>query len=93
MFTLKLNLDVLTVDRDYILNAIQEENITTGIHYNAIHNHDYYKYIFGWKAKDYPNAQWISERTISLPLSSKLTDSDIDDVIKAVVKVLTYYKG
>ena len=33
---------------------------------------------------DFPEAEYISDRTVSLPLSSKLSDSDVDDVIAAV---------
>lgn len=92
LFRLHLNLDRLKENRDFILNAIQAENVTVGVHYKAIHTHPYYQRTFGWKAKDFPSAQWMSDRTISLPLSSGLTDKDVDDVIKAIVKVLTYYE-
>jgi len=92
LFRLHLDLDRLKKNRDFILNAIQAENVTVGVHYKAIHTHPYYQRTFGWKAKDFPSAQWMSDRTISLPLSSGLTDKDVDDVIKAVVKVLTHYK-
>ncbi len=38
-----------------------------------------------------PNAAWISDRTISIPLSPKLTDSDVDDVIDSVRRVLGHF--
>jgi len=41
---------------------------------------------------DFPNSAYISERTISLPFSAKLTDNDVQDVIKGVTKVFNYYK-
>ncbi len=34
----------------------------------------------------------VSDRAISLPLSAKLTDQDVSDVIDAVSSVLTTYK-
>jgi dTDP-4-amino-4,6-dideoxygalactose transaminase len=92
LFTINIHPEELKVSRDFILNAIQAENITTGVHYRAIHAHPYYTNTFGWDAKDYPNAQWLSDRTLSLPLSSKLTDKDIDDVINAVTRILMYYR-
>ena len=92
LFTIQLKLDRLRVNRDFVLSALNGEGIGTGIHYQAIHNHPYYLNTFGWNAKDFPNAQWLSDRTLSLPLSSKLTDNDVDDVIEAVTKVLTYYR-
>ena len=62
------------------------------VHYQAIHTHPYYSNTFGWTAKEFPNSQWISDRTLSLPLSSKLTEQDVDDVIEAVTKILKYYR-
>jgi dTDP-4-amino-4,6-dideoxygalactose transaminase len=37
------------------------------------------------------NAGWISDRTLSLPLSPTLTDEDVDSVIFAVRRTLEYF--
>ena len=92
LYTIQLKLDQLTVSRDFVLNALKEEGIGTGVHYQAIHTHPYYTKTYGWTANDFPNAQWVSDRTISLPLSSKLTDQDVTDVIEAVRKVVKHYR-
>jgi len=91
LYTLLLDLDHLKVNRDFILNALAKENIGTGIHYIALHLHSYYAKTYGFKSGDFPNAEWISERTISLPLSAKLSNKDVNDVIEAVTKILEYY--
>lgn len=92
LFTIQLKLDQLKVNRDFILNALTKEGIGTGVHYMAIHTHPYYFNAFGWKATDYPNAQWLSDRTISIPLSAKLSNQDVTDVVTALSKILNYYK-
>ena len=46
----------------------------------------------GYKKGDFPNTEDIGNRTISIPFSHNLTDSDVDDVISAVTKVTNYYK-
>ena len=43
---------------------------------------------YNWKKGDFPNAEWIGERTLSLPLSAALTDDDVEDVVKAFRKIL-----
>ena len=68
--------------------ALQAENIGTGVHYRAVHLHPYYRDTYGYGRGDLPNAEWISDRTISLPLSPKLSDDDVDDVISAVTSIL-----
>jgi dTDP-4-amino-4,6-dideoxygalactose transaminase len=74
-------------------NTVQQElhqlNIGTGIHFISLHLHDYYRKTYGYKPDDFPNAKWVSERTISLPLSPKLTDEDVEDVISNVKHVLS----
>lgn len=92
LYTILLDLEQLKISRDDIVNALIRENIGTGIHYISLHLHQYYKEAFGFKYDDYKNAAFISERTISLPFSTKLTDQDVQDVINAVSKVLNYYK-
>ena len=89
LYTILLRLDKLTADRDTIQQSLYEENIGTGIHFLSLHLHPYYQETFGYKRSDYPNATYVSDRTISLPLSAKLTDEDVTDVIEAVTKVLT----
>jgi dTDP-4-amino-4,6-dideoxygalactose transaminase len=50
--------------------------------------HPYYQSQFGWRPEDYPNSFRIGQQTVSLPLSAKLRDSDVSDVIRGVRKVL-----
>ncbi len=92
LYTLLLDVDNLKTDRDTIQNALYKENIGTGIHFISLHLHKYYCDTFGYKMGDFPNAEFISERTLSLPLSARLTDQDVEDVINAVIKVVNYYK-
>lgn len=91
LYTLHLKIEKIRANRDFILNAISAEGIGTGVHYMSLHTHPYYINTFSLSSKDFPNAQWISERTLSLPISAKLNDSDTDDVINAVRKVLEFY--
>ncbi len=91
LYTLLVDTDNLTVQRDQILAALQAENIGIGVHYTAAHLHPYYRETYGFARGDFPNAEFISDRTISIPFSTKLTDSDVEDVVTAVRKVLTAY--
>jgi len=92
LYTILVRLEELKADRDTIQQALYEENIGTGIHFISLHLHPYYQKTFGYTPGDFPNAACVSERTISLPLSAKLTDDDVNDVIEAVTKVFKKYK-
>ena len=84
LYTLLLDIDRFSITRDDFMQALYQMNIGTGIHYVSLHLHDYYRNTYGFKPDDYPVSKFISERTVSLPLSAKLTDQDVDDVIRSV---------
>jgi len=88
LYTLLIDIDKIKKTRDAVQQELHELNIGTGIHFISLHLHDYYRKTYGFKPDDFPNAKFISDRTISLPLSAKLTDEDVDDVIQAFQKAL-----
>ncbi|MDD5757128.1 MAG: DegT/DnrJ/EryC1/StrS family aminotransferase [bacterium] len=88
LYTLLLDIDNLNITRDQFMDRMTKKNIGIGVHYIALHLHPYYRKTFGYKKGDFPNAEWISERTVSLPLSAKLSDKDIKDVIASVKSIL-----
>lgn len=92
LYTLLLDLDALRVGRDTIMQALHAEGIGTGIHFLGLHLHPYYQDKLGCRPNDFPNSAWISERTISLPLSAHLSQQAVDDVIEAASKVLKHFR-
>ena len=88
LYTILIDKEKAGISRDEFLNAMTANNIGVGVHYLSIPEHPYYQKIFGWKPEDYPNAMKIGRQTISLPLSAKLTNEDVWDVVEAVKKVL-----
>jgi dTDP-4-amino-4,6-dideoxygalactose transaminase len=76
------------LDRDGLLRALHERNIGTGVHYRGVHLHPYYRDRYRLSPADFPVATDISQRTLSLPLSSKLTHRDQDDVAEALHEAL-----
>jgi len=94
LYTLLLDIANLNLNmtRDKFLDEMTKRNIGVGVHYIALHLHPYYQKRFGYKRGDFPNAEWISDRTVSLPLSAKLTDEEVEDVIEAVGGILLSWR-
>ena len=88
LYTLLVDKETAGISRDDFQQKLHEMNIGTGIHFTSLHVHEYYRETYGFKPHDFPNAKYISDRTISLPLSPKLTDEDVEDVIEGVKAVL-----
>ena len=66
--------------RDDLREHLAQHGIQTSVHFRALHLHAYYAERFGLRRGMFPNAEFISDRTLSLPLSSTLTDADVERV-------------
>jgi dTDP-4-amino-4,6-dideoxygalactose transaminase len=88
LYTVLLDTDRSGVSRNEFIVRLKTENIGAGIHFTPLHLHSYYVKTFGFTRGRFPVAEFIGDRTISLPLSAKLTDEDVEDVIAAVFRVL-----
>ena len=84
LYTPLINPDAAKMDRDAFMQGMKERNIGTGLHDRAVHLYPYYREQFGFKRGDFPNAEAISDRIVSLPLFPLMTDADQDRVIAAM---------
>ena len=87
LYTLLINTN-LKVTRDEFIQYLTKNNIGVSVHYTSIPEHTYYQKQYNMNPKDYPNALQISNQTVSLPLSPKLTSNDIHKVIDIVLKAI-----
>ena len=76
------------IRRDDFLRAMTAHGIGVGVHYLSIPEHPYYQQRFGWRPEQWPAAMEIGRTTVSLPLSARLTDEDVGDVIRAVTQTV-----
>jgi dTDP-4-amino-4,6-dideoxygalactose transaminase len=83
LYTLLVN-DDARVSRDDFLSQMHKRRVGTGVHYRALHTHPYYRERWGYAPEQFPNAYRIGERTVSIPLTPKLTDGEIERIIGAV---------
>lgn len=84
LYTILIDQKICGISRDNFLDKMIAQNIGIGVHYLCIAEHPFYQNQYGWKPDDYPNATRIGQQTVSLPLSAKLTNEDVADVVKAV---------
>ncbi|MEO2015585.1 MAG: DegT/DnrJ/EryC1/StrS family aminotransferase, partial [Fuerstiella sp.] len=87
LYVLRLNEAQLTIDRNQFIEQLNERNIGTSVHFIPIHLHSHYAKKYGWQAEDFPVALENYNRMLSLPLSPKMTDQDVTDVIEAVTDI------
>lgn len=82
----------LRVDRDALLQALREAGIGVGVHFRALHLMSFYARTFGFKRGDFPNAEYASDRLLSLPLYPKMEEEDVRRVIAVIKAVVQRYK-
>jgi dTDP-4-amino-4,6-dideoxygalactose transaminase len=88
LYTVLLDIDRAGMSRNEFVSRLKEENVGTGIHFTPLHLHSYYARTFGFTRGLFPSAEYVGDRTVSLPLSPKMTDEDVEDVVSAVHRVL-----
>ena len=91
LYIIQLNLDMMTCSRREIFEALQAEGVGVNVHYIPVYSFPYYQKL-GYRMGECPKAEHLYERIISIPLYYSLTDAEQDKVIKAIEKVIAYYR-
>lgn len=91
IYVIKLKLEKLNCSRKEVFEALRAENVGVNVHYIPVYYHPYYKKL-GYKKGICPEAEKLYEGIITLPLFPGMNDKDVQDVIKAVKKVVNYYR-
>jgi dTDP-4-amino-4,6-dideoxygalactose transaminase len=92
LYAIRLNLERLTIDRAQFIEELKALNIGTSVHFIPVHLHPYYRDTFGYRPGDFPVAERLYERIISLPLFPRMTEHDVQDVIHAVKAVASRHR-
>jgi dTDP-4-amino-4,6-dideoxygalactose transaminase len=88
LYVVRLNLDRTHITRDEFINEMRERNIGCSVHFIPIHLLTYYREKYRYQAEQFPIALQEYRRMISLPLSGRMTDRDVEDVIEAAISIL-----
>ena len=88
LYTPLVRIEKLTVDRDTFMAELKKENIGTGLHYKAIHHHEYYRNTLNIAAGELSNADYASDPILSLPLFPLMSMDDARDVVEGVKNVI-----
>ena len=92
LYAILVDTDKLSISRNRFIDALKSEGIGAGVHFDPVHLHKYYREAYGFKPGDYPHAEYIGSRTISLPFYPHMTQADVSNVTTAVRKIVEYYR-
>lgn len=91
LYIIQLDLEKLSVGRKEIFDALKHENVCCNVHYIPVYYFPHYQKL-GYTKGLCPNAEKLYERIISIPLFYSMSDEDVESVIYAVNKVISYYR-
>jgi perosamine synthetase len=91
LYPIRVDLAKLTVDRGQIFQALRAEHIGVNVHYIPVHLHPYYRSQLNHRNGEFPVAEAAYEQLISLPMFQGMTDADVEDVVRAMNKVIRHY--
>lgn len=90
LYILRLALDRLKCSRLEFFNALAAENVQPQVHYVPVYWFPHYQKL-GFQEGCCPVAEKVYEGIMSIPLYPAMTDQDVEDVIRAVKKVVEQY--
>ena len=80
--------DSAEVSRDRFIERMAEKGIGCSVHFIPLHLHPYWRDRYGLKPEDFPNALLAYQRTVSLPIYTRMRREDQERVIDAVRGIL-----
>ena len=91
LYIIRLNSEKLTCTRREFFDAMSAENVQCQIHYVPVYWFPYYQHL-GYQKGLCPNAEEVYNGIMSIPLYPKMSNQDVQDVIRAVKRITAFYK-
>ncbi len=92
LYVIRLRLERLRIDRDQFIQHLTERNIGTSVHFIPLHLHPYYRVTYDYTPEDFPVAHASYRRMMSLPLYSRMTESEVMKVAETVKSITRQYR-
>jgi dTDP-4-amino-4,6-dideoxygalactose transaminase len=84
LYTLRLNLDKLDINRGEFIDALRERGIGTSVHFIPIPLHPFFSAYAGRSENQCPRADALYRRLISMPLYPAMTETQVEYAAQAV---------
>jgi len=84
LYVLRLRPDLLRVGRNQFVELLRSRGVGTSVHCIPLNKMDYYQTRYGYRSGDFPVAEDVYSRCLSLPIFPMMSDEDIAYVIETV---------
>ncbi|HDP80632.1 MAG TPA: DegT/DnrJ/EryC1/StrS family aminotransferase [Spirochaetes bacterium] len=90
LYPLRLDLDALAIGRDQFIVEMKSRGVGTSVHFIPLYRFSYYRER-GYRQEDFPAAEWIFQRIVSLPIYPGM-ESQTPHVIDSVMDIVKKYR-
>lgn len=87
LYPIQLREDAKISREDFIIK-MSEQNIGCSVHFIPLHNQPIWRDTYCLKATDFPIAENLYQNQVSIPLFTKMTDEDVENVVKIIKQIL-----
>jgi perosamine synthetase len=93
LYSIRLRLERLAIDRARFIQELKERQIGTSVHFIPLHRQPFYAQKYGYTPASFPVAEAVYPRLVSLPIYSRMSEGDVDSVIAAVADVAQRFRA
>jgi dTDP-4-amino-4,6-dideoxygalactose transaminase len=87
LFVIKMN-DQSGMTRDEFIAKMDEKGIGCSVHFIPLHLHPFWQKELNVERGDFPNSEKAFDNVVSLPIYTKMSEADIQNVIQSVRDIL-----
>jgi len=89
LYVALFSFDKIGKSRKTVMEELLRKGIGTQVHYIPVYHQPYYTSSYHFRPSDYPICETYYEKALSLPLYPKITDREVEKVIKAIKKIVS----
>lgn len=91
LYLLRLRLERLRISRNAFIEELRDRGIHCSVHFIPLHRMPFFRRTFGFRGDEFPQAEALYERVVSLPLYPDMTAAEVEQVVDTVVQVCRQY--
>ncbi len=84
LYVLRLRTEALKIDRNRFIGILRERGVGASVHCIPLHTMHFYQRRYGYRAGQFPVAEDVYSRCLSLPIFPAMSDEDVAYVIATV---------
>lgn len=92
LYVIKLDLDALRISRAQFIQELAARGVSTSVHFIPLHLHPYYRDTYSYRPEQLPVAAQLYERSVSLPIYSRMTDEQVTRVATTTLETLAAFR-